>query len=78
MGGWDSFLSTHAIWQCACQMKLFIDQQGGLWAQGKLNNKVVSAMATAQNNNGGQEMTIRSLYQFMSLGAIIVPELYGQ
>ena len=59
------------------QMKLFIDQQGGLWAQGKLNNKVVSAMATAQNNNGGQEMTIRSLYTSLChWGAIIVPAGY--
>ncbi|HHX37430.1 MAG TPA: NAD(P)H:quinone oxidoreductase, type IV [Clostridiaceae bacterium] len=59
------------------QMKMFLDGQGGLWAQGKLNNKLVSAMATAQNNNGGQEMTIRAIYTTVShWGAIIVPTGY--
>src|SRR5690554_1480029 len=29
----------------AAQMKQFIDQQGGLWAAGKLANKAVSAMS---------------------------------
>lgn len=59
------------------QMKMFIDAQGGLWAQGKLANKVVSAMTSAQNNNGGQEMTIHALYtSMMHWGAIIVPTGY--
>ena len=39
----------------AAQMKAFIDRQGSLWAQGKLMNKVVSAMSSAQNPHGGQE-----------------------
>lgn len=59
------------------QMKLFIDSQGGLWAEGKLVNKVVSAMTSAQNNNGGQEMTLMSIYaSMMHWGAIIVPPGY--
>ncbi len=59
------------------QMKLFIDSQGGLWAEGKLVNKVVSAMTSAQNNNGGQEMTLMSIYaSMMHWGAIIVPAGY--
>ncbi|WP_425539989.1 NAD(P)H:quinone oxidoreductase [Microaceticoccus formicicus] len=59
------------------QMKLFIDSQGGLWAEGKLTNKVVSAMTSAQNNNGGQEMTLMSIYaSMMHWGAIIVPPGY--
>src|SRR5699024_9947872 len=33
----------------ASQMKQFIDTQGGLWANGKTINKVVSAMTSAQN-----------------------------
>lgn len=58
----------------ASQMKNFIDKQGGLWAQGKLTNKVVSAMSSAQNPHGGQEATILSLYtSMMHWGAIIVP-----
>ena len=61
----------------ASQMKQFIDTQGGLWAQGKLVNKVVSAMSSAQNPNGGQEATILSLYKSMChWGAIIVPPGY--
>lgn len=58
----------------ASQMKQFLDIQGGLWAQGKLMNKVVSAMSSAQNPHGGQEATILSLYTTMAhWGAIIVP-----
>lgn len=61
----------------ASQMKNFIDMQGGLWAQGKLTNKVVSAMSSAQNPHGGQEATIKSLYtSMMHWGAIIVPPGY--
>lgn len=61
----------------ASQMKQFLDIQGGMWAQGKLNNKVVSAMSSAQNANGGQEATIHALYtSMMHWGAIIVPPGY--
>ncbi|AFM39705.1 NAD(P)H:quinone oxidoreductase, type IV [Desulfosporosinus acidiphilus SJ4] len=61
----------------AAQMKQFIDLQGGLWAQGKLMNKVVSGMSSAQNPHGGQEVTIKSLYtSLMHWGAIIVPPGY--
>lgn len=47
------------------QMKQFLDTAGGLWAQGKLANKVVSAMSSAQNPHGGQEQTVLSLYTTM-------------
>lgn len=46
----------------AAQMKQFFDTLGGLWFQGKLMNKVVSAMSSAGNPHGGQEATILSLY----------------
>lgn len=56
------------------QVKQFIDIQGGLWAQGKLANKVVSAMSSASNAHGGQEATLHSLYtNMMHWGTIIVP-----
>ncbi len=56
------------------QMKQFLDTTGGLWAQGKLTNKVVSAMASAGNSHGGQEVTIKSFYTtMMHWGTIIVP-----
>ncbi len=61
----------------AAQMKQFIDLQGPLWAQGKLMNKVVSGMTSAQNPHGGQEMTLQSLYvPMMHWGAVIVPTGY--
>lgn len=61
----------------ASQMKQFLDTTGGLWATGKTVNKVVSAMATAGNQNGGQEATILSLYTaLMHWGAIIAAPGY--
>jgi NAD(P)H dehydrogenase (quinone) len=59
------------------QFKQFLDQTGGLWAQGKLVNKVVSAMSSASNLHGGHEATILALYTSMAhWGAIIVPPGY--
>lgn len=59
------------------QIKQFMDSTGGLWYHGKLVNKVVSAMATAQNPHGGQEVTIQALYTSMHhWGAIIASPGY--
>jgi NAD(P)H dehydrogenase (quinone) len=59
------------------QMKQFLDTTGGLWFEGKLANKVVSAMASASNPHGGQEQTILSLYTTMfHWGAIIAAPGY--
>ena len=59
------------------QMKQFLDTMGGLWAQGKTVNKVVSAMTSAQNSHGGQEATLLSLYTSMyHWGAIVVAPGY--
>lgn len=59
------------------QMKNFLDMQGGMWADGKLQNKVVSAMSSAQNPHGGQESTIKALYgTMMHWGAIIAAPAY--
>lgn len=61
----------------ASQMKQYLDTKGGLWASGKLTNKVVSAMSSAGNSHGGQEMTINAIYtSMMHWGAIIVPPGY--
>lgn len=61
----------------ASQMKQFLDTTGGLWAQGKLTNKVVSAMTSATNAHGGHEATILSLYTTMyHWGAIVVAPGY--
>lgn len=59
------------------QMKQFLDTTGGLWANGKLMNKVVSGMSSASNAHGGQEATIQALYtSMMHWGAIIVAPGY--
>ncbi len=49
-----------------------MDQCGGLWAQGKLVNKVCSAMTTAQNPHGGQEQTLTSFYVSMFHWGVII------
>ncbi|GAE25156.1 Trp repressor binding protein [Halalkalibacter wakoensis JCM 9140] len=61
----------------AAQMKQFIDTTGGLWFEGKLANKAVSAMSSASNLHGGQEATILSLYTTMyHWGAIVATPGY--
>lgn len=59
-------------------MKNYLESLVGAWAEGKTLNKVVSAFATAQNRNGGQEQTVRSIYtSMMHHGAIIVSPGYA-
>lgn len=58
-------------------VKHFFEQTGGIWAEGKLINKVVSAMASAQNSHGGQEGVLLSLYASMyHWGAVIAAPGY--
>lgn len=59
------------------QFQQFFDTTGGLWSQGKLANKVVSAMASASTLHGGQESTVQAIYTTMlHWGAIIVSPGY--
>ncbi|MGG3449410.1 MULTISPECIES: NAD(P)H:quinone oxidoreductase [Bacillaceae] len=59
------------------QVKQFLDTTGGLWFHGKLANKVVSAMTSAQNAHGGQEATILALYTTMHhWGALVASPGY--
>lgn len=59
------------------QLRAFIDTLGGQWATGKLANKAVSAMTSAQNPHGGQEATLLGLYTtFMHWGSVIVAPGY--
>jgi NAD(P)H dehydrogenase (quinone) len=61
----------------ASQLRVFIDTLGPLWQAGKLSNKAVSAMTSAQNTHGGQEATLLGLYPtFMHWGSIIVAPGY--
>ncbi len=61
----------------AAQLKQFIDQAGGLWQEGKLADKPVTAFTSAFNRHGGNEATILSLANvFYHWGALIVPTGY--
>lgn len=62
----------------AAQMKNFLDQTGGLWAQGKLLDKVASVMVSTATQHGGQELALISTqWQLQHLGMIIVPLSYA-
>jgi NAD(P)H dehydrogenase (quinone) len=55
------------------QMKNFLDQTGGLWAQGKLIGKVGSVFCSTASQHGGQESTILSVHTVMlHQGMVIV------
>jgi len=55
------------------QMQAFIDTLGGVWSQGKLANKTITAATSSQNIHAGQEATTLGLYTTaMHWGAIIV------
>ena len=57
----------------ASQLRQFIDTTGGLWATGKLADKVGSAFSSAATAHGGQEATILSLLTtFYHWGSIVV------
>ena len=61
----------------ASQMRAFIDTLGGIWTNGGLANKPVSAMTSAQNTHGGQETTLTSFYcTVMHWGGIVVAPGY--
>ncbi len=63
--------------QAPSQLRAFIDTLGGAWFQGKLANKPVSAMTSAQNPHGGQEATLLGLYTtFLHWGSVIVAPGY--
>ena len=60
------------------QVRAFIDTLGGLWQEGKLVNKTISATTSAQTLHGGHETTLWSLYvSAMHWGCIIVPPGYA-
>jgi NAD(P)H dehydrogenase (quinone) len=58
----------------AAQLKMFLDQAGELWQQGKLINKVATAFTSSQTVHGGQESTILALNNTLyHWGAIVLP-----
>jgi NAD(P)H dehydrogenase (quinone) len=67
----------------ASQMRNFLDQTGGLWAQGKLVAKVGSVFCSTATQHGGQETTLQSFHTtLLHHGMIVVglpytiPELF--
>ena len=57
----------------ASQMSNFWDQAGSVWAQGQLNGKVGSVMASTATQHGGQETTLfAGITNLMHFGMIIV------
>jgi NAD(P)H:quinone oxidoreductase type IV len=61
----------------ASQLKQFIDTLGGLWAQGKLADKIYSGFTATATAHGGQESTLLALYNSVHhFGGIIVTPGY--
>ncbi len=60
------------------QLKNFLDQTGGLWANGALINKVASVMSSTATQHGGQELAILTTQAALQHhGMIIVPLSYA-
>ena len=61
------------------QMRNFLDQAGGLWAQNKLVGKVASVFCSTGTQHGGQETTLTSFHTtLLHLGMIIVGTPYSE
>ena len=55
------------------QMRNFLDQTGGLWAQGALVGRIASVFCSTASQHGGQETTITSFHlTLLHHGMIIV------
>lgn len=62
----------------SAELKAYIDSLGGLWAQGRLNNKAGSVFCSTSTPHGGNEATLLSMYiPLAHLGFIIVPTGYA-
>lgn len=63
----------------ASQLRNFLDQTGGLWAQGTLIGKVGSAFASTASQHGGQESTLLSLHTtLLHHGMVVVGLPYSE
>lgn len=61
------------------QMRSFLDQTGGLWAAGKLINKVGSVFVSTGTQHGGQETTLTSFHTTLfHHGMIVVGTPYSE
>ena len=63
----------------AGQLKEFLDTTGGLWAQGKLAEKVGTAFTSASTGHGGLESTILAMNNVLyHWGSLVMPLGYGE
>jgi len=63
----------------SAQMKEYIDQTGGLWLKGALENKVAGVFTSTSTQHGGQETTlITSMVPLFHLGMIVVGIPYSE
>jgi len=61
------------------QMRNYLDQAGGLWAQNKLVGKVGSVFCSTGTQHGGQETTLTSFHTtLLHLGMVIVGTPYSE
>jgi NAD(P)H dehydrogenase (quinone) len=61
------------------QMRNFLDQAGGLWAQNKLVGKVASVFCSTGTQHGGQETTLTTFHiTLLHLGMIVVGTPYSE
>src|ERR1700755_2821703 len=71
------FCSTTSFGPPAAQLRPLLDSLGGLWAEGKLADKVYAGFASSNTLHGGQETTLLALYiTLIHWGGIIVPPGY--
>lgn len=59
----------------AAQMRAFLDQTGGLWAQGTLLGKVGAAFTASATQHGGQETTFAGLHNYFLHHGMVVAGL---
>ena len=60
------------------QMANFLDQAGGLWANGTLHGKVGAAFTSTATQHGGQETTLFSIItNLLHFGMVVVGLNYG-
>ncbi|MGQ0632627.1 MAG: NAD(P)H:quinone oxidoreductase [Sporichthyaceae bacterium] len=61
----------------AAQLKQYIDSLGGLWAEGRLADKVYSGLTSTATPHGGHESTLLALYNTVHhFGGILVTPGY--
>src|ERR1700755_2801 len=71
------FCSTTSFGPPAAQLRPLLDSLGGLWAEGKLADKVYAGFTSSNTLHGGQETTLLALYiTLMHFGGIIVQPVH--